>query len=93
MRFIVWLVVQNIYRCVSPIPEQIQFKMFWLVLMQVHTGRSKIFQVCGIVALFVLIVILPVSASGIDPVTSSGVLPDTQRGHFALPIDLGGLLT
>jgi len=61
-----------------------------LVLMQLHTGRSKFFQVCGIVALYVLIVILPVSAAGIAPVTNPGVLPDTQRGHFALPVDLGG---
>jgi len=61
--------------------------------MQLHTGRSKVFQACGIVALFVLIVILPVSAAGIAPVTSPGVLPDTQRRHFALPVDLGGLLT
>ena len=61
--------------------------------MQVHTGRSKIFQICGIVALCMLIVILPVSSAGIAPVTSTDVLPDTQQGHFALPVDLGGLLT
>ena len=67
--------------------------MFWLILMQLHTGRIKVFQVCDIVALFLLIVILPVSAAGIAPVTSPGVLPDTQQGHFALPVDLGGLLT
>jgi len=40
-----------------------------------------------------LIVILPVSAAGIAPFTNPGVLPDTQRRHFALPVDLGGLLT
>ena len=61
--------------------------------MQLHTGRSKVFQVCEIVALFLLIVILPVSADGIAPVISPGVLPDTQRGHFALPVEPGGLLT
>jgi len=61
--------------------------------MQLHTGRSKVFQVCDIVALFVLIVILPVSAAGIAPVTSPGVLLDTDRGHFALPAEPGGLLT
>ena len=60
--------------------------------MQVHAGRGKFFQVCEIVALFVLIVILPVSATGIAPVISPGVLPNTQRGHFALPAELGGLL-
>ena len=61
--------------------------------MQLHAGRGKVFQVCGTVALFVLIVILPVSAAGIAPVTSPGVLPDTQGGHFALPTKPGGLLT
>jgi len=61
--------------------------------MQLHTGWSKVFQVCDIVALFVLIVILPVSAAGITPVINPDVLPDTQRRHFALPVDLGGLLT
>jgi len=61
--------------------------------MQLHTDKGKVFQVCRIVALFVLIVILPVSAAGIAPVTSPGVLPDTERGHFALPVDLGRLLT
>jgi len=61
--------------------------------MQLHTGRSKILQVCDIVALFVLIVILPVSAAGIAPVTRPGVLPDTQQRHFALPPEPSGLLT
>jgi len=61
--------------------------------MQVHTGRSKVSHVCGIVSLFFLIVILAVSAAGIAPVTSPGVLPDTERGHLALPAELGGLLT
>jgi hypothetical protein len=61
--------------------------------MQLHTGWSKVFQVCGIVALCVLIVILPESAAGIAPVTSPGELPDTQRGLFALPAEPGGLLT
>ena len=61
--------------------------------MQLHAGRGKVFQVCGIVALFVLIVILPVSAAGIAPVISPGVLPDTQQGHFALPSEPGELLT
>ena len=61
--------------------------------MQVHAGRSGVFQVCDIVTLFVLIVILPVSAAGIAPVISPGVLPDTQQGHFALPTEPGGLLT
>jgi hypothetical protein len=61
--------------------------------MQVRTGKGKVFQVCDIVALFLLIVILPVSATGIAPVTRPGVLPDTQRGHFALPTKPWGLLT
>jgi len=61
--------------------------------MQVRTGSGKIFHVCGIVALFLHIVILPVSASGIASVPCPDVLPDTQRGHFALPVELGGLLT
>jgi hypothetical protein len=57
-------------------------KMFGVgqILMQVHAGRGKFFQVCEIVALFVLIVILPVSATGIAPVISPGVLPYTQGG-------------
>jgi len=61
--------------------------------MQLQTGWGKVFQIFGIVALFVLIVILPVSAVGIAPVISTGVLPDTQREHFALPTEPGGLLT
>ena len=61
--------------------------------MQVNTGFGKVFLVCGIVALFVHIVILPVSAAGIAPVISPGVQPDTQRRHFALPTKPGGLLT
>jgi hypothetical protein len=66
---------------------------FWLILMQVRTGKGKVFQICGIVALFVLIVILPVSATGIAPVTSPGELPYRQWGHFALPTKPWGLLT
>ena len=61
-----------------------------LIFMQLHTGRSKIFQVCGIVALCGRIVILPVSAAGIAPVMSPVVLPYTQQGHFALPTKPGG---
>ena len=60
------------------------------ILMQLHTGRSKVFQVCGIVAVFLLIVILPVSAAGIAPVTSPGVLPDTQGGTSPCQQNRGG---
>jgi hypothetical protein len=63
---------------------------FWLFLLQVHAGRGKVFQICGIVALFLLIVILPVLAAGIAPVISMGVTPDTQRGQFTLPSEPGG---
>ena len=71
------------------INENISFE---LVLMQVRTGFGKVFQICGLVALFVLIVILPVSAAVIAPVISPGVLPDTQRWHLASPTKPGGLL-
>ena len=58
--------------------------------MKVHSGLNKIFQICGILAVFVLIVILPVSAAGFAPVISPGVLPYMQREHFTLPAEPGG---
>ena len=58
--------------------------------MQVHTCRGKVFQVWGMVTLFVLIVILPVSAAGIASVTSPGVLPYTQGGTSPCQQNRGG---